>query len=132
MNKAKFADSGACKNWNYAKKLAVGDTCYFELPSKYTWDAARTACPTGSTYTGSPNYQHLVDVCNAIVAQNGDGTAAPFNSGNHWTATDVNGSNYGWLVNFGSNPGYLCVANGIYAGTGFGKGYSYYVLCEGK
>ena len=73
-----------CDKYVFTRKLPIGGTCYFELPTTYTRNAAITACQntvSGAVYAGSPNYSTLQTACNNIKNKNGNGTTAPFSSG---------------------------------------------------
>ena len=102
---AKNPNSSPCCKWEYDKKIAVGNICYFQLPTTYTWANAKTACPSGSTYAGSPSYTNLVDACNAIKSKNGNGTTSPFTSSYFWSASEgstnpVYGRRAGYVISF--------------------------------
>ena len=115
-----------CDKYVFTRKLAVGGTCYFELPTAYNWYNAKTACQntvSGAIYAGR-TIDNLKSACNAIKNKNGNGTTSPFSNGWFWTASDWHGL-VGDVVTF---PG--CSSVDTAGNSTFSSAYP--VLCEGR
>ena len=90
-----------CCKYEFDRKISVGNTCYFELPKKYNWAGAKTACQntvSGATLYGSKS--QLLSLCQSL------GSTAPFSSNWYfWSTSPYDGWNSSyhdgaWVVLF--------------------------------